>query len=77
MFTEIIQRRNLVYLQLDSNKDLLNVESIKNQLKEKAACVKSSNQLSTDIGGIRSERQISDPKKLLDEFMLPHATIMV
>jgi hypothetical protein len=25
---------------------------------------------------MRSERQISDPKKLLDEFMLPHATIM-
>eukprot|EP00343_Euplotes_focardii_P007002 CAMPEP_0205819880 /NCGR_PEP_ID=MMETSP0206-20130828/2377_1 /ASSEMBLY_ACC=CAM_ASM_000279 /TAXON_ID=36767 /ORGANISM="Euplotes focardii, Strain TN1" /LENGTH=215 /DNA_ID=CAMNT_0053113951 /DNA_START=15 /DNA_END=662 /DNA_ORIENTATION=+ len=53
--------------------DLVNVENLKKQIKAKAMSMKSQTQESV---GVRSERQISDPKRLLDEFMLPHATIM-
>ena len=56
--------------------DLINVEFLKKQIKAKAMSIKSSSQLQSDTVGIKSERQISDPKRLLDEFMLPHATIM-
>jgi hypothetical protein len=57
--------------------DFINIESIKKQIKARQNIIKSTGKLQTNSkSDIRSERQISDPKKLLDEFMLPHATIM-
>ena len=57
--------------------DLINFESMQKQIKAKQIINKSTSVIpacgKTDM---RSERQISDPKKLLDEFMLPHATVM-
>jgi hypothetical protein len=57
--------------------DLINIETIKKQIKARQNSIKSTGKLHVNAkSDIRSERQISDPKKLLDEFMLPHATIM-
>lgn len=57
--------------------DLINIESIKKQIKARQVSNKSAGKItSISNADLRSERQISDPKKLLDEFMLPHATIM-
>lgn len=57
--------------------DFINIETIKKQIKARQSIIKSTGKLQTNSkSDIRSERQISDPKKLLDEFMLPHATIM-
>lgn len=59
--------------------DLINIESIKKQIKARQQTLaknenKSPNQNSKS--DLKSERQLSDPKKLLDEFLLPHATVM-
>lgn len=57
--------------------DLINIESIKKEMKERQQNNKSTGKINTaSKAELRSERQLSDPKKLLDEFMLPHATVM-
>lgn len=57
--------------------DLINIETLKMQIKERQQSIKSTGTITIVKGNeVRSERQLSDPKKLLDEFMLPHATIM-
>lgn len=57
--------------------DLINIESIKEQMKARQQVYKSAGKFSSvSKPDLSAERQISDPKKLLDEFMLPHATIM-
>lgn len=57
--------------------DLINIESIKEQIKARQQLYKSAGKFSSvSKPDLSAERQISDPKKLLDEFMLPHATIM-
>lgn len=57
--------------------DLINIETIKKQMRQKQLNLKNSNKVNSKSKyDLKSERQLSDPKKLLDEFLLPHATVM-